>query len=281
MAELARAEGALGQPPHPEFNSYHETRWGFGPTPHNVEELVTFAERGTIVDQLNAFAPSNVWDGPSKRSLSDAVIDAVGAAPQVFLDRLPQFLKAKPEYQYAVIAGFKKLWDAWDGKQQSLAWDLIWPKLIDFFEALLTDQAFWAGEVAQEPTLSPTRDWIPPVTAEFLRAGTRSDDKAFAPDLLPEPCRSWSFSSAGPSRKRKPPKAARSTAPSTPPKARRSRRCSITPSAAAAWATRRISPTPTHGRSYNPSSTPNSLSAATPISSFLHSLEPISATSIT
>jgi hypothetical protein len=33
--------------------------------------------------------------------------------------------------------------------------------------------------------LSPTRNWIPPVISEFLRAGTRSDDKAYAPDLLP------------------------------------------------------------------------------------------------
>src|SRR5207253_3508109 len=26
LAELARAEGAMGQSPHPEFNSYHEMR---------------------------------------------------------------------------------------------------------------------------------------------------------------------------------------------------------------------------------------------------------------
>jgi hypothetical protein len=185
LTELARAEGAIGQSPHPEFNSYHEMRWGFGPTPHNVEELVAFAERGTIVDRLNAFAPSDTWNGPSKRSLSDAVIDAVGAAPPVFLDRLPQFLDAKREYQYAVIAGFKKLWDAWDGKQQGLPWNDIWPKLLDFFEALLTDEDFWTSETAQEPALSPSRLWIPPVISEFLRAGTRSDDKAYAPDLLP------------------------------------------------------------------------------------------------
>lgn len=186
LAELTSAEGAMQVIEHPDFNSYHEMRWGFGPTPHNVEELVAFAERGTIVDQLNAFVPPNTWGGPSKRSLSDAVIDAVGAAPQVFLERLPQFLNAKPEYQYAVIAGFKKLWDASDGKQQGLAWDGdVWPKLIDFFDALLNSDGLWKGETAAEPVLSPTRDWIPPVISEFLRAGTRSDDKAYAPDLLP------------------------------------------------------------------------------------------------
>src|SRR5229473_7538172 len=67
----------------------------------------------------------------------------------------------------------------------SSPWDRIWPKLIDFFEAILTNEAFWKDEVADEPVLSPTRRWIPPAIAEFLRSGTRSDDKAFAPELLP------------------------------------------------------------------------------------------------
>lgn len=184
---LAELNGALGPAAsffHPDFNGYHETRWGFGPTPHNVQELVVFAQGGIIVERLNAFTPSNAWNGPSIRSLSDAVIDAVGAAPQTFADQLPQFLNAKAEYQYAIIAGFKKLWGAWDGKQVDFAWNQTWPKLIDFFEIILTNEDFWKAEVAQEPGLSPTRDWIPPVISEFLRAGTQSDDKAYAPELL-------------------------------------------------------------------------------------------------
>ncbi len=184
LAELNQALGGSAMFAHPDLNSYHEMRWGFGPTPHETQELVAFAEQGTIVDRLNDFTPSDSWDGPSKRSLSDAVTDAVGAAPEVFLGQLPRFLTAKPEYQYAVIAGFKKLWDGWDGKQPGLPWGRIWPSLIDFFEAVLTNEEFWKGEVGDEPALSPTRDWIPPVIAEFLRAGTRSDDKAYAPNLL-------------------------------------------------------------------------------------------------
>jgi hypothetical protein len=184
LAELNEALGTSAMFARPNFNSYHEMRWGFGPTPHEVQELLAFAQVGTIVDRLNEFTPSNSWDGPSKRSLSDTIIDAVGTAPDAFLDQLPQFLGAKPEYQYAIIAGFKKLWDAWNGKQAGIPWDRIWPKLIDFFEAILTNEEFWKGEVAPEPVLSPTRDWIPPVIAEFLRAGTRSDDKAYAPELL-------------------------------------------------------------------------------------------------
>jgi hypothetical protein len=43
---------------HPEFRRYMEWRWGFGPTPLTVPELVYFAESGTVVDKLNAFSPS-------------------------------------------------------------------------------------------------------------------------------------------------------------------------------------------------------------------------------
>lgn len=189
LSELNEAIGKSAMFAHSDFNSYHETRWGFGPTPHEAQELVAFAQTGTIVDRLNEFTPSNSWDGPSKRSLSDAVIEAVGAAPNAFVNQLPKFLSAKPEYQYAIIAGFKKLWDAWDGKREGLPWDSIWPRLIDFFEVLLTKEEVWIGVVDDDGVLSPTRDWIPPVIAEFLRAGTRSDDKAYAPALLPRTLR--------------------------------------------------------------------------------------------
>jgi hypothetical protein len=175
----------------PDFNSYHRMRWGFGPTPHNAEELVALARGGKIIEFVNSFTPSNSWDGPSTRSLSDALIEAVGAAPDTFLDQLSQFLDAKPEYQYSVIAGYKKLWDAGSREEGALPWDHIWAKLIDFFEAILTNEEFWQGKVDNddEQVLSPTRQWIPPEIAEFLRAGTRNDEKAYAPELLPRTLR--------------------------------------------------------------------------------------------
>jgi len=184
-ADLNNTLGPVGSFFHPDFNSYIESGWGFDPSPHNVDELVAFARNGIIVEKLNAFVPTNAWDGPSIRSLADAVVDAVGADPHTFVHQLPIFLQAKPEYQYAVIAGFKKLWDVWDGKQEGLRWDYIWPKLFVFFETLLSDNKFGNEEVVAGAPLSPTRAWIPPVISELLRAGMRSDEKAFAPDLLP------------------------------------------------------------------------------------------------
>ncbi len=68
LSQLNEALGDAGFVP-PDFNSYHQTRWGSGPTPHEAQELVAFVQAGSIVDHLNAFAPSNDWNGPSKRSL--------------------------------------------------------------------------------------------------------------------------------------------------------------------------------------------------------------------
>ena len=96
LSELNDALGESAKFVPADLNIYHETRWGFGPAPHEAQELIAFAQAGTIVDRLNGFVPSDSWDGPSKRSLSDAVIDAVGAAPDIFLDGMPQFLARSP-----------------------------------------------------------------------------------------------------------------------------------------------------------------------------------------
>ena len=188
--ELMSDPSLGGLSPHPDFHSYMESHWGFGPTPHTVQDLVAFAETGTVVDKLNEFVQIDKWDGPSTRSLSDSVVEAIGLAPKTFLALLPSFLKAKREYQYAVIEGFKKLWDAWDGKQSDFDWHDAWPKLVGFFEQILTGQGFWTEPVTDDGSLSPNRNWIPAVISEFLRAGTRTDMKAYDPALLP---RTWSL----------------------------------------------------------------------------------------
>jgi hypothetical protein len=61
---------------------------------------------------------------------------------------------------------------------------------VGFFEQILTGQGFWTEPVTDDGSLSPNRNWIPAVISEFLRAGTRTDKKAYDPALLP---RTWSL----------------------------------------------------------------------------------------
>lgn len=169
---------------HPDFHSYMETWSGPGPSPYSVQELLAFAEDGSLIERLNDFQQPNTWRGPSTMALVESLEETVGINPQRFLRLLPAFLAAKRPYQYGVINGFKRLWNISKEKQLDLDWNLAWEGLIDFFEQLLNNPEFWTEEVIQEQDLTPTRDWIPPIIAEFLHAGTKDDDKAYSPELL-------------------------------------------------------------------------------------------------
>ena len=187
--EELRADEALGgTTEHPDFYSYIETWSGPGPTPYSVQELVAFATNRDIVETLNTFEQQDTWRGPTVRALVDALEEAVRVVPEVFLELLPEFLKAKPAFQYGVISGFKQAWEATGDKRIALDWDRAWGKLVICFEQLIGNPEFWREEVRADDNFSPSRDWIPPCIADFLQAGTRNDEHAYSADLLP---RTW------------------------------------------------------------------------------------------
>ena len=69
-AEL-NADESIGElSSHPNFSFYSEA--GFLPdtSPHTVQELLYFAENGTLVNQLNEFKETNSWRGPTKYGLA-------------------------------------------------------------------------------------------------------------------------------------------------------------------------------------------------------------------
>ena len=183
-------EGLGSLQEHPDFHSYSESWSGPGPSPFSVNELITFATDGTIVEQLNAFRQTDFWRGPTRRALVDTLEEAVVRNHEVFLALLPRFLQADRPYQYGIINGFKRLWDAPDHEQVPADWEQVWDTLVEFFEPLVGDAEFWAETIVEDRDLTPTRDWIPPIIAEMLRSGTRNDDKAYPKNFLP---RTWAI----------------------------------------------------------------------------------------
>lgn len=171
---------------HPDLHTYMESWSGPGASPYSVQELLAFAEEGSIVDRLNGFEESGSWRGPTTRALVAAVEEAIGRDPEAFLPLLETFLGAKRPFQYGLISGFKRVWDLPKDKQPQIDWGHIWNELVQFFEQLIGEPAFWAEQVVEDRDLTPNRDWIPPVIAEFLRAGTRDDEKAYDPGLFPK-----------------------------------------------------------------------------------------------
>lgn len=175
---------------HPDFHSYMESWTGPGPSPYQIQELIAFAEDKSIVEKLNAFHQQDSWRGPTTRALVDTLQEAVVLAPQIFLRLLQDFQNANRPFQYGVIEGFKRLWNTHGETSSTVDWDKAWPELIGFFEQLIGKPAFWTEQSVVEKDLTPTRDWIPPIIAQFLREGTLDDKKAYSPDLLP---RTWAL----------------------------------------------------------------------------------------
>ena len=175
---------------HPDFISYMESWRGHGPSPYQTQELALFAENGSIVERLNAFQQLNSWRGPTTKALVDSLEEAVALAPQTFLRLLPKFINATRPFQYGLIEGFKRLWTRIDEQQQSVDWNTAWTELIQFFEQLIRTPDFWTEQVVETQDLTPNRDWIPPIIADFIRAGTRDDKEAYSPNLLP---RTWAL----------------------------------------------------------------------------------------
>jgi hypothetical protein len=170
---------------HPEFHSYMETWSGHGASPYQPQELILLAEKGSLIETLNHFQEQDSWRGPTTRALVDSLETAVSLSPPTFLRMLQDFINAKRPFQYGVISGFKQVWAKPRQEGQELDWGKVWPEIILFFQRLIVHQAFWTEPALQDQNRTPNRDWLPPLIAEFLRAGTRDDDKAYAAELLP------------------------------------------------------------------------------------------------
>lgn len=169
---------------HPDFHSYVESSWGKGTSPYPLQSLIEFADDLTLIEKLNSFEQTDRWRGPTTHALVDALTEAVVVNPEKFTSILLDFLNAKRPYQYGLVAGMKRLWDKDTVEKGLVNWDIVWPKLFDFFEQLLSNE-FWDEELVTDQDWTPNRDWIAPVVADLLRAGTISDEHAYHADLLP------------------------------------------------------------------------------------------------
>ena len=173
---------------NPDFHSYMQSRVGPGPTPYPPEELVNLAENGTLIEKLNGFQQQSLFGGPTREALVQSLQDAVVQHPEAFIDILPSFIQAEPQYQWAVVNGFKRHWNENDLQKAKVDWNVAWSKLVSFFETLFSLDDFWKGEPHEGEDDTPVRTDVPVLIADFIRDGTRTDEKAFAPNLLP---RTW------------------------------------------------------------------------------------------
>jgi hypothetical protein len=171
--ETDPAVGKLSE--HPDFDSYITSWVGPGATPYSPEELIAVTKDNALVEKLNAFVRRDDWQGPTIEGLTTAIGAAVETNPEVFLENLSQVLAVRPTYQSAVIEGLRRAWEA----NAKANWGRGWERLVGFFEQLVKNERFWgqADDTRQH--------WVVTAVADCLKAGTKQDDHAYDPALLP------------------------------------------------------------------------------------------------
>jgi hypothetical protein len=184
-AQLGNGDEAVGVSLHPDFHSYMESSWGDGPSIYQQKELLAFAQSGTLVEVLNGFTQTDRWNGPTTRALVNTLEAVVADDPALFVRCLPSFLHAKRPYQYGILNGLKQAWEGSAKSPSNLDWNDAWGNILSFLSELIVPLPFWTEPVEPDADLCPSRDWIPPVVADFLRAGTRDDKHAYPSVLLP------------------------------------------------------------------------------------------------
>ena len=184
------AEDDIGELwPHPGFSSYIETWRGPGPSLYTAQDLLISAKKGTLIELLNGFEETDVSRRPTRHALTDVLVDAIKADPQLFISIIGTFVVADRPFQYGIINGFRQLWELEENDPTDVIdWNDAWDKLIDFFEQILSSDNFWKEVVTRGPNLTPHRDWIAPEIARFLHSGTRDDNHSYPSTLLP---RAW------------------------------------------------------------------------------------------
>ena len=136
---------------------------------------------------MNEFRETDSWRGPTLGGLVESLEAAVVESPDIFLPLLSEFRHAKISFQYAVISGFKSLYQPSNSEKPKFNWAAAWPKLLCFFGELLNDPSFWSPPKAEEKSngMIPTRSWLTSLIAGLLEAGTKDDNTAYDPALLP------------------------------------------------------------------------------------------------
>ena len=155
---------------HPGFDFWMETKWGYE-SPVVKDELLNKSNE-EIAEYLINFKGITGW--MDIEGLSDTFRDCISENPEKFTNNIKPFLNVPRIYQYALLLGLN---EAWRSKKE-----LNWQVVFDFISKLLTSDDFWNEEYKD----SNYRNWIISRIAELIEDGTKDDNHAFGPELLPE-----------------------------------------------------------------------------------------------
>ena len=128
-----------------------------------------------IAGYLKSFKEGGGWKEPSKEGLSDALRNCVSDTPEKFSTNLEPFLNVQRIYQHSLLWG---LWEAWRAKET-----FEWGEILKFTLKIVESDSFWKEE--DVTGRYNYRNQVISVIAELIKEGTKDDNHAFSPELLP------------------------------------------------------------------------------------------------
>ncbi|SDQ24685.1 hypothetical protein SAMN05216569_0276 [Pseudoxanthomonas sp. CF125] len=160
---------------HAELISYSTSWVGFGSSPFSQEELLAFSEDKTLIKRVDDYVPSKSERQVSRKSLMDAVSDAIVAQPNSFEWMLADPERMSRRLQYAVSNGYTKFFGS-----QATAGEIdtirrLVPPVTQWFLDILEPAQFWQEEAEVSGDFEPDKNWLPPVAATFVKTLAEAD----------------------------------------------------------------------------------------------------------
>jgi hypothetical protein len=159
---------------HPGFDSWSESRWG---SESPIEEVGLLSKSpDELVKYLNDFKESDGWKCPSVSGLTGVFKKCVSENPDKFTVDISVYLELKRVYQQSLLWGISEAWRS----NKSVDWNA----LFIFISEILKSKDFWEERYPENGY--NYRNWIISQIADLINDGTRNDQHAFDPELLPE-----------------------------------------------------------------------------------------------
>lgn len=143
-------------------------------SPINSDKLMKKSNE-EIVQFLKNFKGTDSWGSPSQEGLSTALKISVSTDPKRFSDGIEKFADIPQIFTHSLISGFC---DAWREEKE-----FSWEKVLNFIEQMINKNNFWQTEIKTQKV--NYHHWIISRILDLIKEGTKSDNNAFDPSLLP------------------------------------------------------------------------------------------------
>lgn len=166
---------------HPDLLSYHWTQVGSGPSPFSEEELVAFSDDRSLITRIDAFEPPRDERRSSRKSLIDALSQAVQMQPLRFTWTLAPNVRMSRRIQYGLIHGFSKYIDKIKESQDANCTRQVLDALLPYLVSLVKDETFWQEPVPESRDFEPDKNWIPAAVVEVAKKLVSNDEVNLVP----------------------------------------------------------------------------------------------------